>query len=304
MFKRFAMFVVTFAALSGPALAEPKKPVVYTTFYPTTYFAQRIAGELVTIVNPCPPDADPAYWMPDEKTVEAYQKADLVVINGASFEKWVDKVSLPESRIVNTTRPLKDEFITLKNSVRHSHGKSGEHTHEGIDGHTWLDPVNAKIQAGQIRDALAKLQPDQKAAFDKNCDALAKDLDALDARLKAVAEKIKDLQLLANHPAWNYIARRYGLKIETFALDTGAAPSEETLIKMREFLMKSRATYMLWEEQPAESAAKPLAQEFGLKHIVFEPCESLSPEDAKAGRDYIKRMNENIDRLGAMIGRS
>lgn len=302
MLARSFLLLVPLVILATNTWADDK-PAVYTTFYPTTYFTQRIAGDLVTVVNPCPPDADPAFWMPDAKTIEAYQKAALIVINGAQFEKWIDKAALPQSRIVDTTRPLKDELITLKDVVRHSHGKSGEHTHEGIDGHTWLDPVNAKVQAGQIRDALVKLLPERKAALDANYDALAKDLDALDARFKAVAEKIKDQQLLGNHPAWNYIARRYGLKIETFMLDPGAAPSDETLARLREFVFKTRAKNMLWEEQPAEAAAKPLADEFGLRHIVFDPGEALEPADAKAGRDFLKLMNDNIDRLSAIISR-
>lgn len=303
MFSRSSLLLVLFAVLAPNALADDGRPVVYTTFYPTTYFTQRIAGDLATVVNPCPPDADPALWSPDAKTIEAYQKAALIVINGAQFEKWVDKAALPQSRIVDTTRPLKDELITLKDAVRHSHGKSGEHTHEGIDGHTWLDPVNAKVQAGQIRDALVKLLPGHKAALDANYDALAKDLDGLDARFKAIAERIKDQQLLGNHPVWNYVARRYGLKIETFALDPGAAPSDETLVRLREFLFKTRAKHMLWEEQPAEAAAKPLTDEFGLRHIVFDPAEALHPVDAKAGRNYLKIMNDNIDRLGAIVSR-
>ena len=96
--RRFAA-----AALLGGCNGEDKpdspdrraKIVVYTTFYPMTYFAQRIGGEHVEVVCPLPQDADPISWMPGANTIQAYQKADLIVINGAQFEKWLDKVSLP-----------------------------------------------------------------------------------------------------------------------------------------------------------------------------------------------------------------
>ena len=136
------------------------KAKVFTTFYPTHYFARRIGGELTEVICPCPANEDPAFWMPDDKTILSYQGADLIVVNGASFEKWLNKVTLPESRIVDTTKPFAKEFITIAGAVTHSHGPSGEHTHAGIDGHTWLDPINAIAQSSAIRDALCKLLPE------------------------------------------------------------------------------------------------------------------------------------------------
>ncbi len=52
------------------------KPVVYTTFYPTKFFAERIGGDLINVVCPVPSDEDAIFWMPDAKAIAAYQKAD------------------------------------------------------------------------------------------------------------------------------------------------------------------------------------------------------------------------------------
>ena len=35
-----------------------------------------------------------------------------------------------------------DEFLVVK-GVTHSHGAGGAHTHDGVDGHTWMDPILA-----------------------------------------------------------------------------------------------------------------------------------------------------------------
>ena len=115
---------------------------VYTTFYPTTYFTQRIGGSHVEVTCPLPDDADPIFWQPDRNTIMAYQKAALIILNGADFEKWALTASLPTGRIVDTARNFTDQFITYE-SVTHSHGPGGDHTHEGIDGHTWIDPTLA-----------------------------------------------------------------------------------------------------------------------------------------------------------------
>lgn len=283
--------------------APTNAPVVYTTFYPTAYFAKRIGGRLIRVENPCPPDADPAFWMPDAATIAAYQKADLIVINGAQFEKWVEKATLPKGKVVDTTRPLKDDLIVIKDATSHSHGAGPAHTHDGVDGHTWLDPQNAKVQAQQIRDALIKLAPQHKEPFERNFMKLAADLDVLDTRLKVVADKLKDAAFIGNHPAWNYLARRYGLKIRSFSIDPDAELDAATLAELKTAARELGARNMLWESEPAEPVAAKLAAELGVRHIVFSPVESISPPQAAAGEDYFKLMSANIDRLGAAISR-
>ena len=130
----------------SPGGAPPSRaiPLVYTTFYPTTYFAARIGGARVRVVCPLPDGEDPIFWLPDAETIRAYQQADLIVVNDAGFEKWVDKVSLPDAKVVRTARPFRAEWLTYEKAVEHSHGKGGEHAHQGTDGHTWLDPRLAK----------------------------------------------------------------------------------------------------------------------------------------------------------------
>lgn len=277
--------------------AVDKSPVVYTTFYPTTYFTQRIGGDAVKVVCPCPVDADPAFWTPDDQTIAAYQQADLIVINGASFEKGLAKVTLPESRIVDTAKPLADEFIVLEETVTHTHGPQGEHSHEGIDGHTWLDPINARIQAGEIRNALVERFPDHAQAFEQGYASLVTDLDALDARLKALAPKLSDQVLLCSHPAYNYVGRRYAWNLKTYHLEPEAMPDHESFAEIKNDLAQQPAKYMLWESQPTEEIADRMSTELGLECIVFSPCEALDSEQLEAGEDFLTVMNENVHRL-------
>ena len=44
--------------------AAAGEPVVYTTFYPTAYFTERIAGDRLKIVCPVPEGEDPIFWNP------------------------------------------------------------------------------------------------------------------------------------------------------------------------------------------------------------------------------------------------
>lgn len=272
---------------------ERSKPVVYTTFYPLTWMANRLAGDDAEIVCPLPDDEDPIFWKPSEDTILAYQGADLIVVNGAEFEKWVLRVPLPESRIVQTAEPFREGWVTFEKAVEHSHGPSGAHAHEGIDGHTWVDPILAQAQATQVMAGLIRVQPesDARQRVSERFAALEADLQALDARFKTLSEKYDGHALLASHPAYNYVAKRYGWRIISLDLDPEGMPSDAAFGEIRALLAQTPARHILWESPPTPEIAARFREDLGLESIVFSPCET--PPDG--GVDYLARMNENLD---------
>ncbi|MHC4885507.1 MAG: metal ABC transporter solute-binding protein, Zn/Mn family [Planctomycetota bacterium] len=277
----------------GTTQKRHSKPVVFTTFYPTQYLAERIGGELIEVVCPVPEGEDPIFWMPDAGTIHRYQAADLIVLNGAGFAKWVEKVSLPQERVVDTSKSFTDEFITYEEASRHSHGKEGEHAHEGIDGHTWLDPDNARRQAAAIRNALMVRFPEHRSAFEAGFSTLAADLDSLDRQFKAFQAGGESPPLLASHPAYNYIAQRYGWNLRNLDLDPEAMPSDETINAIRETLKGHPAKVLLWEATPTPAIATRMKRELGLTSLTVSPCE-LAPD---ADEDYLTVMQANLRTL-------
>lgn len=293
---------VTIGCSKSGTPTGPATPQVYTTFYPTTYFTARIAAGAVEIVCPIPPDEDPIFWMPDVATVSAYQKADLIVINGAYFEKWVEKVSLPAAKLVDTALPFESRYLRFTGAVTHSHGAGGEHSHEGVDGHTWLDPNLAKIQADQIHRALARLLPDQAGEFRGNLTALANDLDKLHEAFENLSNAMKGAPLLASHPAYNYLAKRYAWDVTNLDLDPEQMPTDEAMADIRAKLADKPTRIILWEAPPLPEIAERFEKELRLTSVVFSPCELLTEDQRKAEHDYMKVMHDNIDRLRAALG--
>ena len=87
---------------------------VYVTNYPLKYFAERIAGDKVKVSYLITDDIDPAFWQPKSSDIVQMQTGDLIFINGATYEKWLKKVSLPESNLVNTSESFQDKYIKIK----------------------------------------------------------------------------------------------------------------------------------------------------------------------------------------------
>ena len=261
----------------GARPARGDAPVVFTTFYPTTYFAGRLAGADARVVCPLPADADPIFWSPDDATIEAYQQADLIVVNGARFEKWVLKTSLPDARVVDTAKPFASEFLRFAEAVEHSHGPSGKHAHEGVDGHTWMDPLLAKQQAAEIARALKALLPERAQEIDARLAALHADLDEIHQGFEALTARYRKQPLLASHPAYNYPAFRYGWTVRNLNLDPESMPNAEQEAGLAKILEDTPARHILWESPPLPDIAERLKEKYGLESVEFSPCEVLVP---------------------------
>jgi len=286
-----------------PASVEP---VVMTTFYPTTYFAERITGGVVPVELPLPDGEDPIFWQPSPETIARYQRAAAIVINGAGFEKWVATASLPRSRVINTAAGFRDRFIEME-TVTHSHGPAGEHTHTGIDGHTWVDPNNAILQANAIAEGLADAFPERIEMFEANLPPLRADLEALDGRLRDVTAKLEGVVLLASHPAYNYLAQRYGWEIENLDLDPRAELTDVVLADIDRAIQArgyEAPVILLWESAPLETTTEQLKTDLGITSVLFSPAETRSDEQRDAGEDYLSIMNSNVDRLNEALSES
>lgn len=271
--------------------AEGSTLLVYTVSYPLAYFAERIGGDLVRVEFPAPPDVDPAFWSPDPETVAAYQRADLILLNGAGYASWTDRVSLPSSRLVATAAGVADRYVVVEDAVTHSHGPAGEHAHGTMAFTTWLDPTIAVEQARAIRDAFSRARPQDEKAFDEGFAELERDLLDLDGRLSEIVAADPARALLASHPVYQYLTARYGLEMRGVHLEPDEPPSRAAWRDLQVVLEEHPARWMLWEAEPLLATASQL-RELGIESMVFSPAGNRS-----ADGDYLSVMEANVRRL-------
>lgn len=280
---------VLLAAMSGcadtpaPAPAANTPPTVYAVNYPLQYMARRIGGDVVDVVFPCPAGVDPAHWMPDDATVEAFQGADLILLNGADYALWTRVASLPPSRLVDTSARFRDDYIEVRRGVTHGHGPDGEHTHGRIAATTWLDPVQAIGHARAIQDAFASRWPEHSAEFKAGFESLRADLASLDDRLGRLFAA-NDRPLLFSHPVYQYLVRRYGLDAVSFSWEPDEMPADDQW----QLVARQPATLMIWEARPDAAIARRL-ESLGITSVVFSPCAN-TPADG----DYLSVMEANL----------
>jgi zinc transport system substrate-binding protein len=261
---------------------------VYVVNYPLQYFAERIGGPDVQVTFPAPADGDPAFWKPSQEQIAAYQKADLILLNGASYAKWVAHVSLPASRMADTSVSFADKFIPLKEKVTHSHGLAGKHEHGDVAFTSWLDPQQAIAQAQAVRDALIRLRPGAAGDFNQHFNSLATDLKDLDDQLAAVVTTDASRPLVFSHPVYQYFIRRYGLNGKEVHWEPEESPTPEQWAELKQILTEYPAQWMVWEGTPNPSTVDEL-KKFGLDSLTFDPCGNI-PETG----DYLSVMRKNV----------
>jgi zinc transport system substrate-binding protein len=269
---------------------EDSTPTVYAVNYPLAWMAQRIGGDSVRVLLPVPEGVDPAHWQPSPETVLEYQRADLVLLNGAGYAGWIEFASLPPGRLVDTTRGLEDRFVPA-GGVTHTHGPTGEHDHADVASHTWVDPDLAAGQARAIAGAFGRLRPELGDDFRQRLASLEADLARLDERLALAFRAWPEAGVLYSHPVYQYLDARYGLGGWSMTWEPGEDPGAAEWDALAARIADEPANVMLWEGEPLPETAARLRR-MGIEPVVFRTGAA-----APTGGDYLQLMEENLARL-------
>jgi zinc transport system substrate-binding protein len=173
-------------------------------------------------------------------------------------------------------------------------------TGEGIatdpnDPHVWLDPNLAKEMAYRIRDALIKVDPQNKTTYQANTGALIADLTALDALYRTtLSTRIRDI-FIASHNAFSYLAKAYGLRQEAIA---GANPElDVSAMRVKEIINlinTQRIPVVFTEAFLDPKIAEAIAKETQASIMTLVPVENLSVTERKNGENYFSLMKKNL----------
>lgn len=284
------LLLVTLLAACGQApKAQPAAidEVVLTSNHPLQYVAGRIAGGAVPVESPIPPGQDPGHWSPTRADLVRYQRARLILLSGAGYEGWVTGVSLPTSRVVDTSRGFPEGSLLETGARTHSHGLDGEHSHAGIAGLVWLNPRLLTLQARQAYRAMARSWPEHTDLFNQGLKELEADLAALEAEL---ASTLEGAHVVASDPGFGYL----GESCQGFDLDP-AGPSSGALERLQAALEERPARVLLWPTPPEDAVAAHLQEHLGLTSIVLDIASN------PAEGDYLTIMRANIQRLGEAL---
>lgn len=244
MFKAGIAATLITVGWTNQILAQPLD--IHASHAVIADFAQQIGGTDVVVTMPVPAGIDPAQWQPGIADIGAMQQSDLILLNGADYETWVDRVSLPRAKIVMTIRERDVEFIRLA-GVAHSHGDGPAHTHEGIAPQVWLDFAAAAQQAQNIAAAITRMAPASAERAAANLISLETELMAIGQQAESLAALADGQTILVAQPGYEYFARAYGFDLVEATFDPSVPATAEQLATLDAIIADTQAHIMLWQ---------------------------------------------------------
>ncbi len=288
---RFVL-VLSLALIGACAAPDSREsqtpPPIFTLSLPVDWLTRQLAAPGTAVELFPPPGEDPPDWQPTGDDLSRLADAQLIVANGAGYEGWLSTAVIPERALLDSSQGL--SLITLPGTT-HAHGPSGEHSHQGIDPHTWSDPTLYLAQAEAIATGLEARDPADGPAIRARLARLHVALMELDQALAAATANLKGQQFASSHPAFHYLARRYQLSITPFGLEPDAPPSaieSEKLAAWQKEIPDRKILF--WEAQASDSVKAALPA--GLQHVFLDPLEQAP---AGATYDYPAQVAHNLE---------
>ena len=248
---------------SPPSTPEPAVDAdalrVVTT---TTVFAdivRAVGGRRTDVRSIIPPGVGPEDYEPRPADARAIADAQLIVSNGVGLDTFLD-------RLIKSAGSNAAPQLVLGNGIPAI----------DIDGepnpHFWLDPTIVRDgYLPKIVNALSVAAPRDRATFEANAAAYAKELTALDAELAAQVATIPpaNRKLVTFHDAFPYFARHFGFELVGVVLaNVGQEPTPADLAALVAKVKAAGVKAVFSEAQFNPKLAQTLADEAGIQQVV------------------------------------
>jgi len=245
-----------------------KLKILFVSISPQKFFTEKIAGDDYQIEVMLPAGQSPATYDPTPLQMGRLGEAKAFMAVGVAFERRLlenIKDNYRDLMIVDTR-----EGVALKPIEHEEEAMESDHEHGRFDPHIWLDPMLVKIQAGNIKKALAQLEPTRAAVYEANYIKFCSELDSLNNVLTQILKPYEGQTIYVFHPAYGYFTDAYHL-IQKSVEIAGKEPSARQLSSLVETAQKERVKALFVQPQFSRKTAKTIAREIGGEVITLDP---------------------------------
>ncbi|MEM9919589.1 MAG: zinc ABC transporter substrate-binding protein [Bacteroidota bacterium] len=280
--------ILFLSLLSFCGLAQDDRPIVIASASMIADMASRIAGDQLDVKCIVPIGGDPHMHEPTPGDAKLVSSADLIIINGLTFEGWIKEVI--ES--TNTDAPV----VVATNGISPI---SSDEFKKSTDPHAWMDVSLALTYIRNIRDGFIQLLPEQQATFEANYEAYKKELEELDqyieAQIKSLPEKKRIL--ITSHDAFQYYGQRYGIRLEAvMGTSTDADVQTSDIIRLSKIIEENQIPAVFVESTINPKLLKQLAKDNKISVGGQLYADSIGDEDSSAPT-YIDMMRYNTNTI-------
>jgi len=287
--RRLSLILFAAAMAIHPLRAEDRLNVV-ASFSILGDLVKNVGGDKVDVATLVGPNGDVHVYAPAPSDAKKNADARLLVVNGLGLEGW-----LP--RLVQSAGS-KATIVTASNGIAPLQLGSD------ADPHAWQSVPNVRIYVANIRDALIAADPADAAVFRTNADRYLRDLDALDAEVRAAIAKIppERRKVITTHNAFGYFAAAYGVGfVAPVGVSTESEPSARDIATLIQQIKAAKIPAVFLENLSDDRLIRRIAAETGAKAGGILYSDSLTDEKGPAPT-YIALVRHNIKALTSALG--
>ncbi len=267
-------------------IQQKEKPLVVSTASIFADMVSAIGDTLVESISVVPIGGDPHIYEPTPRDVRILGKANLILINGLTFEGWISDLisnSGTSASVVTIT-----EGIDPITSEAHQNA---------ADPHAWMEPVNGKTYAANIKNALIVLIPDHRDQITAQYHRYVAQLDELDQYIKKRINTIAPNKrvLITSHDSFHYYGKRYGVRLESLlGTSTDADVRTSDLMRINKVIQENNIPVVFIESTINPKMLKQVAHDNKISIGGKLYSDSLGDKDSPANT-YLNMIRYNTD---------
>ena len=251
LFSLFVVFSLSIL-LSGCDKAKTSdKPVVVSTIGMIDDIVKNIGGEHVYSQSLMGPGVDPHLYKASEGDVRTLSSADLILYNGLHLEsKMID--------IFEKLKATKQVYAVTSKIQEYQLRAPAEY--DGLhDPHVWFD-VSLWLSAAEVvKEALIKLDPENKLDYTKNAALYFAKLMRLDKEVKDRVLRLPKNKryLVTAHDAFGYFGKAYGFEVHGLqGMSTEAEAGAKDVQNLASFIVEKKIPTIFVESSVPERHIK------------------------------------------------
>lgn len=256
--------------IAATALPASAKTVAVVPIAPMAWMLEQLAQDQVQILTLIPPGASPHSYEITPRQMGELAGADIFFTLNLPLERQLLarlQAGRPQLKVIDLNRGIVPRYFTVAEQEFEHHDAEPRHHHDEHalpDPHTWLNPLNAIIQAENMAAAL----PQQVDAL--SLQKLRQSLQQLDNRLHTALAPCQGQSFLVYHPSFGYLAQRYGLKQVAVEME-GKEPTPRRLARLVDQARTHGIKIIFVQPQFPQAAVQRLAEEIQGSVLVLDP---------------------------------
>lgn len=288
------------SAKSNNSTESNNKLTIVTSFYPMYISTLNIVKDIpnVEVLNMTTPQTGCLHdYSLSTKDLKTLSNADILIINGAGMESFLDDVidEYSDLKIIEASKGI--DLIEDTEHDDHTEDHDHEDHDHDVNPHVWVSISKNIEEVSNIAEELSSLDPNHANEYQDNANEYIAKLENLKTEMHSTLDNIAHKDIITFHEAFPYFAAEFGLNIVgVIEIEPDSEPSAKEVENIISIINEKNIKALFTEPQYSSKIADTIAKETGASIYTLDPIVT-GDSNEKAYNDYIIKMQENLNTL-------